>query len=31
VVNAAPHRGEDVQIQSLADHRKGIVDVRRYP
>jgi cell wall-associated NlpC family hydrolase len=30
-VIAAPRSGTNVQIQKLADHRKGIVDVRRYP
>ena len=30
-VIAAPHTGTDVQVQKLADHRKGIVDIRRYP
>ena len=30
-VVAAPHTGTNVQIQKLADHKAGIVDVRRYP
>jgi cell wall-associated NlpC family hydrolase len=29
-VVAAPHSGTNVQIQKLSDHKKGIVDVRRY-
>jgi cell wall-associated NlpC family hydrolase len=30
-VVAAPRSGTDVQVQKLADHKSGIVDVRRYP
>ena len=30
-VVAAPRSGTNVQVQKLADHKRGIVDVRRYP
>jgi cell wall-associated NlpC family hydrolase len=30
-VVAAPRSGTNVQVQKLADHKAGIVDVRRYP
>lgn len=30
-VIAAPRSGTNVQVQKLADHKAGIVDIRRYP